>query len=103
MLGLIKLKKYQMKNETKTKIRTGLVCLLLGACGLRVGDNILEQGAWERSRREVQMQIDSNSNRIITQEEWAPVYASLGVVPSGMMYGTDLSREQFESYIASRK
>jgi len=90
-----------MKEKTKQKIIVGLACLALGLGGPQFGKNVLRQGEWERSRREVQMEIDFDGNRVFTNKEWAPVYRELGL-ESTKQYGIDLSTEQFKQYLGSR-
>lgn len=81
------------------RITKGLITILLagGATFLAV-KGILENSRHERTRRNVQLIIDTDSNRVITSEEWAPVYKELGVEPF-FNYGVDLEISQLEQYL----
>ena len=56
----------------------------------------------ERTRRDVQLLIDTDSNRVITREEWAPVYRELGVNDS-LSYGLDLTTSQLKQYLENHR
>ena len=93
--------------------------LILVLTGFTLG--LIEQGKYERVRREVQLAIDSDKNKVITQEEWKLVYEFLGVKPKDYTdimdighinhlggkdfngYGLDLTKEQLEEYLTYKK
>ena len=65
------------------------------------GKSIQSQGEWERLRRDVAISVDTDNNRVYTQNEWATVYRSLGL-ENTRKEGTDLNSEQFRAYLSDK-
>ena len=103
-------------KKTLRNLIVGTALVGGGLAVFQIGKSVLEQGEWERTRREVQLLIDTDQNRIITTDEWSPVYDYLGreangitstpfggYSPSSFGYGIDLTTEQLKKYLQSRQ
>ena len=86
------------------EVRSGLITLIVGTAlshgAIKFADGVADDLNHERARRNVQLVIDKDKNRVITNEEWVPVYQSLGFPGSGQ-YGLDLSTNQLRSYLVN--
>lgn len=95
--------------ETRKKPRT-IVDLIqtIALCGIAVGfsgmviKSTLNEGEWDRTRREVAVAIDTDHNKVYTDNEWSDVYNTLGIKDTKMQ-GIDLKIEQFRDYLAKKK
>jgi len=79
-----------------------LIGIVLGFGALQLGNGILEDGEFERTRREVQLEIDVDKNKVFTNDEWGPVYEFHGLENSEL-YGLDLTIEQLNGYLFNQQ
>lgn len=91
----------------KSNLIKGGIIALLGVGALQIGRNILNDAEYERTRREVQLLIDNDSNGVITNDEWAAVYRELGIKSRYAYdfteFGNNLTTKQLRQYLNSRK
>lgn len=89
----------------KKILKESAIIAVFGLASTGIVAGIIEQGKYERTRREVQLKIDTDHNGLIMPEEWGPVYKFLDVKPKeysiGNGLGLDLSRAQLEKYLGS--
>jgi hypothetical protein len=104
-------------QRVKRSAQALAVAGLVGLGGFKLGESILKNAEWERTRREVQMVLDVDTNRVITKEEWTPFYKFLGelqprkTMDSGAVYrsealrgyGLNLTTEQPKQYLNSQR
>jgi hypothetical protein len=90
-----------MKTKIKQIAIASLSTLVLSTCMVQFGKGVLRDARYERLRREVQIVADIDKDKVITHDEWRPVYENLGVEYRNE-YGLDLSTEQFERYLEIR-
>ena len=87
-------------KKLKELVLEGVVLAVLGVGCYGFVKGVIDQGRFERTRRKVQLLIDSDKNRVITNNEWNVVYNQLGKKPTNVRYGLDLSTDELNSYLS---
>lgn len=109
MISIIKIpdKEKPRNRGILKKLGIGLTAILLTGGTIKLGDNILKDAEFERTRREVQTSdeyfgLDKNENGVVDTEEWSPVYEFLGMENTGR-YGLDLTTDQLREYTKNQE
>lgn len=86
-------------KDLKKLVKNGIAYAVIGILVYGCGKSILDQGEWERARREAAWSVDADANRVITESEWGNVYQTLGL-NNTKKEGVDLTTEQYQDYFA---